>query len=156
ASAAITKSGVSFDEAFAQLKKGRTYSKDIPTGIVHGQRREYGQDFHYSLDVPSDYDPNRRYPARIHLHGGVDASFVGGRRGTGAIGQFAADEPRIYILPTAWARARWWSEGQVANLRIILAIARRSYNIDENRVTVSGVSDGGTGAFYIAMRDTTS
>ena len=29
------------------------------------------------------------------------------------------------------------------------------YNIDENRVVVSGVSDGGTGAYYVAMRDTT-
>jgi hypothetical protein len=27
--------------------------------------------------------------------------------------------------------------------------------VDENRVVVSGVSDGGTGAYYVAMRDTT-
>ena len=32
---------------------------------------------------------------------------------------------------------------------------KRDYNVDENRVVVSGVSDGGTGAFFIAMRDTT-
>ncbi|MBW8867722.1 MAG: PDZ domain-containing protein [Acidobacteria bacterium] len=32
---------------------------------------------------------------------------------------------------------------------------KRTYNVDENRVVVSGVSDGGTGAYYIAMRDTT-
>jgi hypothetical protein len=32
---------------------------------------------------------------------------------------------------------------------------KRRYNIDENRVVVAGVSDGGTGAYYIAMRDTT-
>ena len=29
------------------------------------------------------------------------------------------------------------------------------YNVDENRVVVSGVSDGGTGAYYVAMRETT-
>src|SRR2546427_518124 len=29
------------------------------------------------------------------------------------------------------------------------------YNVDENRVVVAGVSDGGTGAYYIGMRDTT-
>ena len=32
---------------------------------------------------------------------------------------------------------------------------KRRYNVDENRVVVSGVSDGGTGAYYVAMRDTT-
>jgi poly(3-hydroxybutyrate) depolymerase len=153
---AITKSGVTFEDAYARLKEGRRYSKEVPTGVVQGQRREYGRVFYYSLDVPPDYDPNRRYPVRIHLHGGVDARVVGGRPGTGAIGQLAGDEPQIYILPTAWSRARWWSEDQVANLRIILALAKRSYNIDENRVTVSGVSDGGSGTFYIAMRDTTA
>src|SRR5205814_1925039 len=31
----------------------------------------------------------------------------------------------------------------------------RRYNVDENRIVVSGVSDGGTGAFYVAMRETT-
>jgi hypothetical protein len=152
---AITKSGIPFDDAYGRLKKGRTYSGTVPTGVVEGARREYGSIYYYSLDVPANYDPNRRYPVRIHLHGGVDARPVGGRRGTGAMEELAGDEPRIYILPNAWSRARWWSDGQLANLRIILATAKQSYNIDENRVTVSGVSDGGTGAFYVAMRDTT-
>jgi len=37
----------------------------------------------------------------------------------------------------------------------IVDAVRRRYNVDENRVVVSGVSDGGTGAYYIAMRETT-
>jgi acetyl esterase/lipase len=151
---AIARSGVTFDDAHARLKKGRKYSKEVATGVVEGQRREYGNVYYYSLNAP-DYDPNRRYPVRIHLHGGVDMREFGGRRGNGAIGDLAGDEPRIYILPTAWARARWWSEDQLANLRILLSTAKHSYNIDENRVTLSGVSDGGTGAFYVALRDTT-
>ena len=44
---------------------------------------------------------------------------------------------------------------QVENLRAILDLVKRTYNVDENRVVLSGVSDGGTGAYYIAMRDTT-
>ena len=155
ATEAIVKSGVAFDEAYGRLKKGRTYSEKVPTGVVKGQRREYGSVYHYSLDVPASYDPKRRYPVRIHLHGGIDAREFGGPRGTGAMDELAGDEPRIYVLPTAWSRARWWSDDQLANLRIILAAAKQSYNVDENRVTVSGVSDGGTGAFYVAMRDST-
>ena len=58
-------------------------------------------------------------------------------------------------MPYAWDAAPWWSDDQVLNLADILDAAKRTYNIDENRVVVSGVSDGGTGAYYVAMRETT-
>jgi hypothetical protein len=32
---------------------------------------------------------------------------------------------------------------------------KRIYNVDENHIVIAGVSDGGTGAYYIGMRDTT-
>ena len=41
------------------------------------------------------------------------------------------------------------------NLRTILDTVKRTYNVDENRVVLSGVSDGGTGAYYVAMHETT-
>src|SRR4029450_13986554 len=37
----------------------------------------------------------------------------------------------------------------------ILDLVKQAYNVDENRVVLSGVSDGGTAAYYTAMRDTT-
>ena len=37
----------------------------------------------------------------------------------------------------------------------ILDATKRAYNVDENHVVVSGVSDGGTGAYWVAMRETT-
>jgi hypothetical protein len=40
-------------------------------------------------------------------------------------------------------------------MRRILDRVKRVYNVDENRVVLSGVSDGGTGAYYVGMRDTT-
>jgi hypothetical protein len=74
-------------------------------------------------------------------------------RGNG-IGALAGSE-QIYILPTAWSEAEWWTDAQASNLRWILDRVKRTYNIDENRVVVSGVSDGGTATYYLAMRDTT-
>ena len=58
-------------------------------------------------------------------------------------------------MPYSWDAAPWWSDDQLLNLADILDTAKRTYNIDENRVVVSGVSDGGTGAYYVAMRETT-
>ena len=58
-------------------------------------------------------------------------------------------------MPAAWDEAPWWNAAQVENLRVILDRVKRTYNVDENRVVVAGVSDGATGAYYVAMRDTT-
>ena len=62
---------------------------------------------------------------------------------------------QIYLLPSAWVDAEWWTNLQLENLRTLLDHVKRTYNIDENRVVLSGVSDGGTGTYYFAMRDTT-
>ena len=59
------------------------------------------------------------------------------------------------MIPYAWNDEPWWSDDQVLNLHAIVDDLKRRYNIDENRVVVAGVSDGGTGAYYVAMRDTT-
>jgi hypothetical protein len=75
-------------------------------------------------------------------------------QGTGEIGALAGAE-QIYVLPYAWRDAPWWSDDQILNLNAILDTLKRRYNVDENRVVLSGVSDGATGTYYIAMRDTT-
>ena len=46
-------------------------------------------------------------------------------------------------------------DDQVENLTGIVDAVKRQYNVDENRVVVSGVSDGGTAAYYLAMHETT-
>ena len=149
----IVKSGVAFDEAFKRLQQGRPYAANVRRGVVKASYQAGGQEFFYALNVPESYDPARRYQVRIQLHGGVSRQSHQ-PRGDGTIGALAGAE-QIYIIPYAWNDAPWWSEAQVDNLRSILDTVKRTYNVDENRVVVSGVSDGGTGAFYLAMRDTT-
>ncbi len=94
-----------------------------------------------------------RQQVRIHLHGGVNRE-DNGPRGDGTIGALAGAE-QIYIIPYAWRDAPWWGDEQIANLRTLLDKVKRTYNVDENRVALAGFSDGGTGVFYVAMRDTT-
>src|SRR5262245_1099381 len=71
ASDAIAAAGVSFDEAFARLKRGRVYTRDVPRGVVQGSYRSASGEYFYTLDVPETYDPAHQYQIRIELHGGV-------------------------------------------------------------------------------------
>lgn len=153
AAAAVVSSGVDFPTALARLRQGKTYDRTAPTGVVRRERRAGGLVFPYSVDVPVAYDPARRYQVRVQLHGGVGrpAATI---RGDGSIGTLAGAE-QIYVLPQAWAQAQWWEAAQDDNLAAILDDVKRTWNVDENRVVLSGVSDGGTGAFYVAMRHTT-
>ena len=149
----IVASGVGFDETLTRLKAGRPYSAAVPKGVIRKSYMVNGVEYFYAVNVPTTYDPARRYQVRFQLHGGVSRE-SNAPRGDGTIGALAGAE-QIYVIPYAWQDAPWWSEEQIHNLRTLLDTVKRTYNVDENRVAVAGVSDGGTGAYYIAMRDMT-
>jgi len=153
ASADIVKNGAAFDEVYQRLKRGRSYAADAPTGPIQSKRVGVAGEFEYLVDVPAGYEASKKYQVRIQLHGGVARERTAPRRSTG-IGRLAGAE-QIYILPSAWNEAPWWCDAQLENLRAILDTVKRSYNVDENRVALSGVSDGATGVYYVAMRDPT-
>jgi poly(3-hydroxybutyrate) depolymerase len=150
----IVRARLSFDDVYGRLQRGRTYALE-KTGVVRLRNRTSdGVEHHFVLNVPDTYDPARRYQVRFHLHGGVGGRPSNAPVGTGTIGALAGAE-QIYVIPYAWNDAPWWSDDQVLNLVEILDATKRLYNVDENRVVVSGVSDGGTGAYWVAMRETT-
>jgi hypothetical protein len=154
ASDRIVATGIGFDEARRRLKQGRAYSRDVARGIVQKSYRGENGDGFYTLDVPASYDPAKKYQLRVQLHGGVGRMQAATPPRSGSNVPLPGVE-QIYLMPHAWRDAPWWSSRQVENLRTILDLAKRTYNIDENRVAISGVSDGGTGAYYVAMRETT-
>jgi dienelactone hydrolase len=148
---AVVKSGIDFETAVQRLREGRVYSADVPKGVVRQSHAIGATEFPYTLDVPENYTASQRYQVRIQLHGGVGRPDVAPRNGIGTL----AGVEQIYVLPTAWAAAEWWTGRQLENVRWIVDRVKRTYNVDENHIVVSGVSDGGTGAYYLAMRETT-
>jgi predicted esterase len=148
----VVKSGVTFGAALQRLKTGRTYTSQ-KTGIIMLSNHTNRIEHFYALNVPANYDPARRYQVRFQLHGGVGGRQTNQPRGNGESPLPGAEQ--IYVVPYSWSDAPWWSDDQVLNLNTIVDTIKRTYNVDENRVVVAGVSDGGTGAYYIGMRDTT-
>ena len=152
---AILKTGVSFDEALTRLRHGRQYDADVPRGRQVGRHRTFdGLDHEYAFVVPESYDPSRPMQVRFQLHGGI------ARARPPALDRVRTDQlpsgvDEIVVFPIGWVRSLWWSATQADNLARILDRLKRRYNVDENRVYLTGTSDGGAGVYYMAFRDTT-
>ena len=118
-----------------------------------------GPFFNNVVDVPSAYDPATRWQLRVQLHGGVGRpspnTQAPGRPPApgGRAPNRIAGEPQIYLHPSGWAAAQWWDEEQVDNIVRAVDTLKRKYNIDESRIYITGISDGGTGVYYMALKE---
>lgn len=115
----------------------------------------------YFITVPQGYDPAGRYPLLVLLHGGVngESSEVAREQERYWLPSMNEDQRKgLFILaPTAdcedtTINARWWREGGMRNIEAMIADAKSRYAIDDERVFLSGGSDGGSGTWALAMR----
>ena len=144
------------DAVTQQLRIGPAYQEDVPRGLIESSwTSDDGTSFPYLVHIPDGYDPSLRYPVRVYLHGGVSRGAWGpGERWWRTVERVISSEV-ISVFPAAWTSHRWWQRSQVESVREILRRLERTYNVDENRVAMVGVSDGGTGAYFFAFKDTT-
>jgi predicted esterase len=166
----LVKAGVDFDTAWARLKAGRVYGRER-TG-EQSVRMSTGAGFLIgnTIEVPAEYTPDRSWAMRVQLHGGVNrrsqavaggasledpqpsqdarASSLGPRRQPNRI----PGESQIYVFPSGSAEAAWWHGAQVENILRVVDRVKRRYNVDESRIYLTGISDGGTGTYYMAMK----
>ncbi len=111
------------------------------TGLLH-DGGEPGARGGFSAYVPEDYDPSRRWPLVMALHGGSGNgrgflwSWLRAARGHGA----------ILIAPTAlgdtWALMG--PDPDSPHLARMLGMASELWTLDEDRLLLTGMSDGGT------------
>lgn len=148
----IVKTGAAFDEVLARLKAGRTYKADERKGSVETTTTVDGTRVDNYIEVPENYSADRKWPLRVQLHGGVGRPASDGRPLTSSR---IAGEPQIYLHPRAMLDAEWWRGNQVDNILNLVDLVKRRYNVDESRIYVTGISDGGTGVYFMAMREAT-
>src|SRR5262245_11110305 len=148
----VVASGASFDDVRERLKAGRTYGK-AKTGRVEMVTRDHALVLDNVLEVPANYDSARAWPLRVSLHGGVGREAPGpGEPAARPLSNRIESDGELVLHPRAWAQSQWWNPGQVANIARLLERVRREYNVDESRTYITGISDGGTGVYFFAMR----
>ncbi len=143
---------VSFDEAWRRLKEGRPYGP-LRTGRVDLPSSDHGTRLDNVLEVPPDYVPGRKWPLRVTLHGGVGRPAPDpGDDPPRPLTNRTPSEGELVLHPRAFADSEWWRPGQVDNVMRLIDEVKRRYNVDESHIYLTGISDGGTGAYYLAMR----
>ncbi len=157
AGTALISAAQDINTLYFWLKAGPTYIATAEKDRYEAVRPATdGTLFRYIFVLPADYDPARSYRVEFMLHGGVsrpawDAGGEWWRRGYDGYDEL----DQITVMPAAWDDNFWWQDSQAENLRAILRFLKQSYNVDDNRVYLSGVSDGGTGAYFFAFKQPT-
>lgn len=152
----ILELGRPWREVYSALREPRPVSPNAPRGRIERTRTNHDGFVHrYLVRVPEGYDPDRAWPVRFYLHGGISRPDPGEGGGWVRNLDRLSTEDHLLVAPLSWSESPWWQERQVENLRGILEEVRATWNVDPNRVHVLGVSDGGTGAYFLAFRDPT-
>ena len=142
------------------VHQGRSYPADTKKGWqVFTHTGTDGKARPYHVYVPRGYDPARKHPAIVSLHGGVSRHNL---LPEDVVNQIHADFEkdadkygRIIIFPLGQRGATWFDRVGMTNLLAQLAAVKRRYNIDEDRVFLGGFSDGGSGALVMGLYDPT-
>jgi pimeloyl-ACP methyl ester carboxylesterase len=105
----------------------------------------------YVVVAPRAYDPKKSWPMHISLHGGGKPSRYNER--TCWEHDWGRRAPREFILvcPTTPA-GKWWLPSGEARVMAVYREVLRDWNIDLDRVSIGGMSNGGTGAWHMAMK----
>lgn len=158
---------LSVEELQAAIK-GLTFKATTKSGITQMKTKcPDGYTRPYWVRVPKGYDPAKSYPAIVGLHGGVSGAPLYGTEerpapGKSAISFWEANlgeqVDSVFLIgcsagPRETGRnAVWWKPQGRANIERFIFETKRQFNIDDDKVFVTGHSDGGSGSFALAAQ----
>ena len=152
---AVLASGASYEDLASRLKAGREY-RAAKTGRVNLPTTVRGAVLDNILEAPADYVPSRSWPLRVSLHGGVGRAAPGPNDPPArSLNNRTPSTGELVLHPRAWAGSEWWTTSQAENIARLVDRIKHDYNVDESRIYVTGISDGGTGVYFFAMRAAT-
>ncbi len=133
------------DSAFAARLAAPAFAD---SGIFH-DRHEPGSRGGFSLYVPEYYTPDRAWPLVVALHGGSG-------NGRGFLWSWLRDarsRGAILVAPTATGStwALMGDDHDTPNLARILDQIRGRWNVDPDRLLLTGMSDGGTFCYVTGL-----
>jgi pimeloyl-ACP methyl ester carboxylesterase len=145
--AILSDQNVTIDQAIRIIQTERDYLPQ-PTGTIPDERIDVQErPYHLALSVPLTYQAKKGYGLVVCLHG---AGFTG----EAYLERWKARLGEDYVLacPTAPMGA-WFTRGAEELVLATVRSVQRRYHIDPDRIFLTGMSNGGIGAWIIGMHD---
>jgi predicted peptidase len=134
-----------------------TLNPTMPTGTGFQLLTSKGAagEHKYSVFIPRDYKPTVKYPAIVFLHGIGESGGDGWGCTTVGLGPAVAQRngnfPFIVIFPQTGMD--WCSDDSEKIMLDALHDAEQRYpNIDQDRISLTGMSSGGKGTWYLGAK----
>lgn len=136
-------------------KKHRNYSLSFP--INDSIKTSY------YVHLPQDYSPNQKFPLLIVLHGAVRSNALADYQNEDVLAGWNrfyteyADRYGVILLFPKGSRAYNWMvpDDGLFMVPAMLRQLKKAINVDDNRVFISGHSNGATGSFSYLMKQPT-
>jgi predicted peptidase len=142
--------------AFFFLTAACVAARKPETGFLNRTMQIARDQYRYQVFVPSNYDPHKKWPVVLFLHGS-------GERGTDgllptevglgrAIRYMGADFPFIVVFPQC-RHNKFWNDAEMQTVALTaLDQTIREFHGDPQRIYLTGTSMGGYGVWEIAAR----
>jgi len=126
-----------------------------PTGFLFESLESGGRRYGYAVYVPRGYDPAAPTPLVLFLHGSGESGTDGARmiiQGVGSAMLWNVEAwPGIVIFPQKPGEETEWEQHEAALMEMV-ARARARYRVDPARIYLTGLSQGGHGAWVLGAR----
>ncbi|MDK2743137.1 MAG: hypothetical protein NDI90_09490 [Nitrospira sp. BO4] len=141
----LSDKNASIESVSQILKAGRTYQSQPVGTLPDEQIVVRGRTYPLSMLIPTTYQASRSYALVVCLHGY-------GFTGEEYLERWRARLSNDYLLACPTYPSGAWFTRQAEDLVLeTIRQARRRYHIDPDRIFLTGMSNGGIGAWLIGM-----
>jgi predicted esterase len=140
-------SSVSYDKANQGMRPG--------TGFIQKSATFQARERVWSVFIPNDYTPERRWPAIVFMHGWMQGGSGGVSAVNSGLGPYIMAHKNSFNFITIFPQAKdgWWDKPVDQDDAIrALDDTLAEYNVDPDRVAIVGISTGGYGAWTVGAR----
>jgi predicted peptidase len=130
-------------------------ASESPTGFLFKAMRVGGKERRYAVYVPREYRGDREWPLIVFLNGAGECGIDGSKQIAVGLAPAIMLEPKqwpfIVVFPQKPALEDDWAKHD----DMVMAMVRRTqreYRVDRTRVYLTGLSQGGHGAWEIGAR----
>jgi len=127
----------------------------VETGFVFKTIEFDRETYRYAVWIPRDYAANSPWPVILFLHGKGECGTDGQSHTTVGLGRIIRQHPdrfgALVVMPQIPPGRRW--EGAMEDLALVtLEATLDTYNVDRDRVVLTGLSLGGFGTWSLGAR----